>query len=96
MQQYGKENLKEPSIEMMVEYIHDMIIPLMIAKENKVPVEEVRGDEERYDKAKKNTETVWSHLHLPIKSVQVVKLLGFTYCPRKKIIMLMGMQSLQQ
>jgi hypothetical protein len=38
---------------MMVEYVHGTIIPLMIAEENKVPVEEVRGDEERYDEAKK-------------------------------------------
>ncbi len=55
MQQYGKENLRELSIEMMVEYVHSTIIPIMIAEENKVPVEEERGDEERYDEAKKKS-----------------------------------------
>jgi hypothetical protein len=59
MQQYGKENLRELSIEMMVEYVHGKIIPLMITEQNKVPVEEVRGDEETYDEAKKkNPETI--------------------------------------
>jgi hypothetical protein len=53
MQQYGKENLRELSIKMMAEYVHGMIIPLMIAEESKVPVEEVRGDEEKYEEAKK-------------------------------------------
>jgi hypothetical protein len=48
VQQYGKENLRELSIEMMVEYVHRTIIPPMIVEEKKVPVKEVRGDEERY------------------------------------------------
>jgi hypothetical protein len=38
---------------MMVEYVHGKNIPLMIAEEIKVPVEEVRGDEETYDEAKR-------------------------------------------
>jgi hypothetical protein len=52
MQQYGKENLRELPIEMMVDYVHNTVLPNMVAEEKNTTVEEVRNTE-GYDKANK-------------------------------------------
>ena len=42
IQQYGREHLVDLSIEMMVEYIHGIVLPKIVAEEAKMSIEEVR------------------------------------------------------
>jgi hypothetical protein len=48
MQQHGREHLADLSIEMMVEYIHNIVLPSMVAEERSATVEEVREIETSY------------------------------------------------
>ncbi len=42
MQQYRREHLADLSIEMMVEYIHSIVLPSMVAEVRSATAEEVR------------------------------------------------------
>jgi hypothetical protein len=87
MQQYGKENLRELLIKMVVEYVHGTIIPLTIAEEKKVPVEEVRGDEERNNEAKKKLLRQYGLTSIrPSTMYMWMKLLGVYLLPKEKIL----------
>jgi hypothetical protein len=84
MQQYGKENLRELSIEMMVDYIHNTVLPNMIAEEKNITVEEVRNTE-GYDEAKQKILRQYGLTKVcPSTVYKWMKLLGFTYSARRK------------
>ncbi len=71
MQQYGCEHLADLSIEMMVEYIHSIVLPSMVAEERSATVEEATENETSYQEAVKAMLKNMDYLHLSSNSVQM-------------------------
>ncbi len=85
MQQYGHEHLANLSIKMMVEYIHSIVLPSMVAEERSVTVEEVRENETSYQEAVKAMLKRYGLTCIcPTMVYRWMKSLGFCYEPRKK------------
>ena len=94
MQQYGREYLADLSIEMMVEYIHRIVLPSMVAEERSATVEEVRENETSYqEEVKAILKRYGLACICPATVYRWMKSLGFSYEQRKNVIMLMAMKS---
>ncbi len=85
MQQYGREYLADLSIEMMVEYIHSIVLPSMVAEERSATVEEVRENETSYqEEVKAILKRYGLACICPATVYRWMKSLGFSNEPRKK------------
>jgi hypothetical protein len=88
MQQYGCENLSQLSIEFMTEYVHDVVLPAMVAEEKNVSVQEVqRNPQELQNEMRQVFKKYGLTCVCPSTVYKWMKCMGFKYETRKKRIL---------
>jgi hypothetical protein len=84
LQQYGHENLGQLSIEFMTEYVHGVVLPSMVAKEKKLPVDEKQQEEGYQTEMCKVIKKYGLTKVCPATVYKWMKCLGYKYETRRK------------
>ena len=88
MQQYRCENLSQLSIEFMTEYVHDVVLPAMVAEEKNVSVQEVQRNPQEFQNEMQQVFKEYGLICVcPSTVYKWMKCLGFKYETRKKRIL---------